>query len=433
MNRYEWLFPALLVLPFLFSTTEQEVLRLPSELGRWLVLAGACGLGLYHGFGRGPAKQIGLVTADFWVWVILLFFAMSSFWSIDPFYSFQRSVSCALLYGATFWYLWDYADRRGETSLLQIFLRTTAVILGLNLLLYGLLSPGLLLARRFQGIFENPNNLGLICAISLPLVFAELFKSRSRWNWFCFGVFALSLLLCGSRTGLVAALAGMIIIWALKIIRGNRMATAFGVAMFLLITALLLSNFFQENIAREETVVTLSNRTLFWELAKEEYIPARPWLGHGFGTDGLVHDHYGVVLSDLKIRGYGVMSSYYGLAVAIGIPAAVFFFLLVAFVLVSALIRFRKHPPIVALAATIVAGLLVGITESAICSVGNCFAYLFWTVFALLVRRLAYRDQRIRLNAEGGLLRKKRRRSQTRQRNRRPQAPGMPSPVTDPR
>jgi hypothetical protein len=306
---------------------------------------------------------------------------------------------------ATFWYGWGYADRYGEEKLLRLLLRSATLLLGANLLVYGISNPGEVLARRFQGVFENPNNIGLICSISIPLVFAELLRKRGKRELVEFAVLFLSLLACGSRTGLLASLAGMSWVGALRAFRGNRLALGFGALLGVCIGLISLTGFFDENVARVESLSTLSNRTYFWELAKLDYIPRRPWLGHGFGSDGEIHEYYGIVLSDLKLRGYGVMSSYYGLAVAVGIPAAVLFFLTLASAVVVPVARFRGDGRLMALCGLVVAGLLVGITESAIYSVGNCFAYLFWMGFAMMIRRSVYRSRRIKLNRHGAIAR----------------------------
>jgi hypothetical protein len=403
MTSLERWFPVAFALPFLFATTQSEVAKLPSEIARWVMLAAACGLAVLHGMGRGPGKRIGMVPADFVALGFFAFFALSAVWAIDQSYSIQRTVSFGMLYVATFWYGWSYADRFGEEQLLQLLLRTATVILGANLLVYSALAPGEIIARRFQGFFDNPNNIGLICAISLPLVFSELLRKRGLWQWADFAVFFLSLLACGSRTGLVSSAVGMLLIGGLGAIRGNRIAIGFGIGLAVLVGLISLTNFFDENVVRTGSLETLSNRTQFWDLAKLDYIPKRPWLGHGFGTDGEIHEHYGIALVALKLRGYGVMSSYYGLAVAVGIPATVLFYLALASGLVRPLTKYRRDLRLMALCGLVIAGLLVGITESAIYSVGNCFAYLYWMGVALLVRRTVYRMKKIPMTRSGAL------------------------------
>jgi len=404
MTSLERWFPVAFALPFLFATTQFEHLKLPSELARWGMLLAAAGLPVLHGMGRGPGQRSGMVAADFVALVFLAFFAVTAVWAIDAGYSIQRTVSFGLLYLATFWYGWSYADRFGEQQLLQLLLRTAAVILGANLLVFGAVAPGEIVARRFQGFFDNPNNIGLICAISLPLVFAELLRKRGKWEMMEFAVFFLSLLACGSRTGLIASAVGMLLIGGLRAIRGNVLAIGFGVGLAALVGLISVTNFFDENVARADTLETLSNRTRFWEMARLDYIPKRPWQGHGFGTDGMIHEHYGISLVQEKIRGYGVMSSYYGLAVAVGIPGTILFYLAMIGGVLRPLTQYRRDLRLMALCGMVVAGLLVGITESALYSVGNCFAYFYWMGFALMIRRTVYHSLRVRITTGGALM-----------------------------
>ena len=204
------------------------------------------------------------------------------------------------------------------------------------------------------------------------------------------GIFLASAVACGSRTGLLASGVGMAMICVSHGIQGNRKALWLGVGFAGLLVFAFTSEATSETIARTDSLETLSNRTLFWDMARENYIPERPWLGHGFGTDGIIHEHYGVVLKELKLRGYGVMSSYYGLAVAVGIPVTILFYAVMAWSTLRGIyFRWRDHP-MMAYSAAVVAGMLVGITESAIYSVGNCFAYWFWIAFMLAIRRGIY-------------------------------------------
>ena len=408
MNQLEKWFPVAFTLPFLFATTQFESLKLATELGRWLILVVAAGLAVVQGMRRGPGRGVGMVAADFVALMFLAFFAISATWAIDPSYSIQRTISFGLLYFATFWYGWSYADRVGEEQLLQLMLRTATVILGANLLVFSVLSPREVIELRFQGFFDNPNNIGLICAISLPLVFAELLRKRGRWQWAQFAVFFLSLLACGSRTGLVSSIVGMLLIGGLSMFRGNRMAIGFGIGLAALVGVVFSTNFLDETVVRTGTLETLSNRTEFWQMALRDYIPTRPWLGHGFGTDALIHQYYGVTLADLQLRGYGVMSSYYGMAVAVGIPATALFYLALAGSLVRPLTKYRRDFRLMALCGLLIAGLLVGITESAIYSVGNCFAYLYWMGISLMVRRTVYRTKKVPMMANGALRRSRR-------------------------
>ena len=133
-----------------------------------------------------------------------------------------------------------------------------------------------------------------------------------------------------------------------------------------------------------------SNRTFFWDLGRG-YIEKRPDFGHGFGTDVLIHDYYGIALVDLGLRGAGVMSSYYGLAVQIGQPFAYCFFGAIWGFVSHSFIKYWRDYEIASLVGTITSGLVLCFFENVIYSAGNNFCFLFWIIFMLAVRRILYR------------------------------------------
>ena len=298
-------------------------------------------------------------------------------------------------------------DRRSDDRFLQLILWTLGVVLSVNLLVGGAFAPATVLAARFHGFFENPNNIGLIVVLAVPLSFSKMLRSKSWWDRGLWMIFVINMLVCGSRTALVASVVAMGVIVGVRFIHNVRAVIGIGVVLIVAAVALSQSDFFKERVLREGSIETMSNRTLFWDLARERYIPQRPRLGHGFGSDRDIHDHYGVVLKDLKLRGYGVMSSYFGLAVAMGIPFAVIFFMVMWAIPLRNLLLYYRDGRLVLYSAVVIAGLLVSVTESSIYSAGNPFAYLFWTVVMLMVRRFIYRKNKIRQTRGGALDRSK--------------------------
>lgn len=164
------------------------------------------------------------------------------------------------------------------------------------------------------------------------------------------------------------------------------------------------TEFFKERILREESLESGSTRTDFWEMGKE-YTAKRPWVGHGLGTDTLIHQHYGVSLRDMRLRGAGVMSSYFGMTVQMGRPLTYAFFGLLWGLAIWCVTVWRRDFQLVIYGGTIISGLIVCIFEPAIVSAGNCFSFLFWMVVALAVRRMHYRRERVPMNRRGGLAR----------------------------
>jgi hypothetical protein len=407
MRFFDRYFPVLFALPFLFATTSFEPLRLLGEAARWGMLFLAAGLAVFQGFPRGGGR-VGIGARDAVILSFLGLFLLSSLWSIMPSTTVQRSIAVVLLYVASFWYFWAWADRHSDGRLLDLMLRTLAVVLGLNLILGGVFAPSTLISGRFQGLFVNPNNIGLIVSLAIPLSFGRAIASRRRNDWLLWGLFVFNDLACGSRGALFGSLAGMALILSLSATRRPLLVLGIAGAFALGLGLLWKTDAFQEKVIRADTFETMSNRTQFWELAKQIYIPARPGIGHGFGSDELIHAYYGVNITDLKLRGYGVMSSYYGLAVAVGVPAAVLCFVPLWLGTLFPMFRYRTDARLVACGGAVVSGLLVSIVEPALFSAGNCFAFFFWITLMLVLRRASYRRAGVRLGAAGELLRARR-------------------------
>jgi len=401
-------FPVFYVLPFLLATSRVPAIASVSEILRWAVLLAGCGIAVWAGLSRARSKPGMMCSADWIMLGYLGLFLLSAAWSIDSNYTIQRAISMCLLYGSAMWAFWSYADRLSEEYLMRLIVRTLGVVLGINLVVGGLLYPGELLAGRFQGLFSNPNNIGLLASLALPLAAGHWLRNRNRLNFSIVMVIGLSLLACSTRSAMIgSAFAGLLV---LSTLAGRRPAWVITIVVSLFVSGFVISqtDFFEEKILREETISTGSNRTFFWELG-EDYTDKRPWLGHGFATDAVINEHYGVVLKDLKLRGYGVMSSYHGMAVQIGRPLTYTFFALLWGFIAWCMISRWRDLRLVIYVGTLASGLIVCIFESAIYSAGNCFSFLFWVVFMLAVRRVHYRNIRVNLNRNGGLLGKPRR------------------------
>ncbi len=398
-------FPVWFTLPFLFATLDVEVVQSVATAARWGVLFAAAFFAFYSGFRRGRGAAARWLSADSMavVWIGVL--ALSYFWSIEPVYSFQRAVSMGLIYVVAFWYVWDWVDRRSDDRFITRALWTIAVVLAANLLVGGAFAPSTVLAARFQGFFLNPNNIGLIAVLAVPLSFSRMLCSRRWIDCGLWGIFVISVITCGSRTALVASVAAMGVIIGVRFIKNMKAAMGVLLVLTLGIAGLSRTQFFEERVLRKKTLETMSNRTFFWDLARERYIPRRPRLGHGFGSDRDIHEYYGVQLSSLQLRGYGVMSSYYGLAVAMGVPFTVFFFSVLWGIPIRNLLKFHGDGRLILYSSVVISGLLVCITESSIYSAGNPFAYFFWIVVMLMVRRSCYRKYGIRQTRGGALKR----------------------------
>lgn len=376
-------YPVFFALPFLMAALAWEQAAQIGEVGRWAVMLGACVIPAVV----SPSFFNFKATQHHWVLLFFLTVAISSYtWSIGPFYSLMRSISMMLLCIAVFIGFGSYVQTFTPEALIKRLVGTIAVFLALNL--YLSLALGYSIGfGRFQGFFENPNGVGSIAGLAAPLLF-YLAVTTNKWIWRgLFGMTIISLLLAGSRGPLLAALLATGILSIPHLARMKAQIFISGGAFLVFLTFFSQTAYFEENVMREETLETMSNRSYFWDLGKE-YISDRPLLGYGFGSDADIHQFHGVALVDMKLRGYGVMSSYLGLAVQIGIPLTVLFYgYFIVSVVISGLSAWRD-PKVMAYVGSTAGGLLIGIGESVHYSAGNAFGFLFWCFPLLLMHRL---------------------------------------------
>jgi O-antigen ligase len=260
-----------------------------------------------------------------------------------------------------------------------------------------------MLAGRFRGFFINPNNIGVLAAVAGGIVLARYLRDMSLKNIFALVIIGTNLILAGSRT----ALLGISAVLILLLVRFMVTKPAYGILLLIMIgtasLAFAQTDFFAERVLREASLSDASNRTYFWALAKA-YISNRWLLGHGFGTDMIIHEHYGVHLRDLQLRGAGVMSSYYGLAVQIGVPLTlVFFGTLWGYILYILTLRAQNFWSY-SYAAVLAGGLVLSAFEPVLFSAGNVFSFFYWIVFMLLVRREVYSGRGIPLGVNGEVI-----------------------------
>lgn len=386
--RWLWRqFPIFYTLPFVAATLAIDPISEAGDVARWVMLAiGSAVVFLFALYG-GTRRADKLTTGDIPFILFLLFFLASTIWSIAPLYTFERAVSVVLLYLTSFWTLRIWANHFSDDLLVEKILHTLAVCLAINLGLGLVFDRAGLVTARFQGVFTNPNNIGDITAICAPLAFGKLVVQRRWRDWAVLAIIGASMTACGNRTALLTTLLAGALMITFGVIRRRQIAIIMSGAMVVFLAVFSQTTYFKENVLRADTLENMSSRTRFWDLAKEQYIPQHPGLGHGFGTDALINKYYGNDLEELQLRGYGVSSSYYGLAVQVGIPATVIFFGLLWGVAGLGLARFPNDWRVVMYGATVVAGLMVSITESIIYSAGNSAAFLFWAVVMLFLRR----------------------------------------------
>jgi O-antigen ligase len=315
-----------------------------------------------------------------------LFAVLTMFVSFDPELTLGRAASLALMYLAIFWGAWRIADRSGPRFALALCLAVCAavVVAGFAAVPTGNVWFG----SRFCGIFFNPNALGLFLAILFPAVLERVLATR-RWHYIgLFGLMLVSLVLSGSRGGVLSALLGLgYVSWRFRPSRLVPVLLVLAAAAWLFVPWAEWSEE-QDRLLRPDTVETGSGRVEAWAAAVE-LIEDRPVFGYGFGTEELLFHAFQFEGGFRQHQGSYVHNSYLGLATQVGWVGMLTFFVPLLILLLRSLWRSRLDPDLKwhnGIEGALIAGLVACTFESWVYSMGSAHAFPFWLCVMLLVR-----------------------------------------------
>lgn len=319
------------------------------------------------------------------IFVIYAFF--SAVYSPFPYLTLERSTTVLVLYISVFWIIWKYAYEQGPKKIIYLMLDVTKLIIILSFLMIFVSPQRVFLSGRFQGILQNPNSLGITCAIFMPLMLWQFLETKKRIALFFFFLMLIGLFLSASRNSInasVIALGYFIYIRSMKYKP---------LIFFTSISLILMFVWFMQTIAKEffhvyyrvESISSMGGRTELWPMALN-LIADKPIFGYGFGVEDKI-----LYLKSIMLRNQPagiVHNSYLGLMLQLGIIGLAIFFIPL-FVLLFKELFSRQDTPIPllrhALRASFIAGLLCSIFESWVYSVGNAQAFPFWIMVMLLV------------------------------------------------
>jgi len=358
---------------------------------------------------------------------------LSAGWSASPGLSLGRALTLAALL-VTCWALaYGTEGRPDAAGQLLLGVLAGAAALGLGGLVTLALDPDRAIVPAttgkpalYNGLGSNPNALALLFAVSLPLTVWAFVEARSRRGKAVaaalFLVFDGSLTASGARGALLGALGGVAALaWALPSSRRRRVAMVGATAALLAVNVVawelppkaernpVLNPEFgarvpinerdaqfilplEDELALgglerrfEEGALGSSGRVQAWIGALGQAWQ-RPLLGYGFGTEERVFvDRY------YPFVGGRPENSYVGTALQLGLVGVGLLAGLLAVVLAPALSRLRgldgdeARVPVVC-AALVVCGVLLGLSQSYLTSVGSTATFPFWlAAFLLLV------------------------------------------------
>ncbi|WFE34828.1 O-antigen ligase family protein [Micromonospora sp. WMMD975] len=323
---------------------------------------------------------------------------LSFTWSVVPLETLQRGVALLLL--AALVHVLIQFRWSGRATVLADLRVVYLVLSGSALLSLGLgLADGTLVAAlsyaRFEGLYNNPNMLSIVCALTIPLGWTFYRRSRRWVELLGMAPAAVCLLLSQSRTGLIALLVGAL--WVVlrqglsRVVRLTAgLAAGLLVAYLVDLLPALFANPWMRQLELRFTDPTggdLSNgRTEMWQATIDLWWQNRPALGFGYAS----RTHLITLASIDESLGTGVSvvhNSYLQLLLELGLAAVVplaLLLLAVGRVALRAPVRGADS----GLVWLVVTGLLIQITESAIFGTGQTYPYVFWLVTAGVLRHL---------------------------------------------
>lgn len=287
-------------------------------------------------------KGIGLITAAVWLGLILkdgfrkphhfhiiiFIFIMwniaSVLWSVEVDVTI-KSIQTYIQLGIMVWILWDlYTTKKALKALLQAYILGAYVSIGSTIINYlsgkeaFIYSGGRYAAKGF-----NPNDMGLILALGIPVAWYLAVSESSIWkiqwlrlvNYFYIPAAIIGILLTASRGSLIAAVPAIFFIIMstsrFRPVQRSLILLTLGVSIFAIQPMIPMSNIQRlSSIPDSVTKSDLGGRVRLWRISVATF-SEHPLLGVGSGSmntsrqlGSQVHNTYLSVLTELGLIGF---------------------------------------------------------------------------------------------------------------------------------
>lgn len=380
------------------------------EPGRWAIMIGVLALAAVAAIRlRRPIRVNGVILTPL---IVLAYSFASALWSVNPSLTIQRSGAVTLLtltVLSIMCYVGDAPDRL-QATVKSVVLPVTVLFWGLTVV-YGFDTTyydryGV---WRTAGPMLNPNQTGAVAVLLAPSAYyAWKASERGRSVWLAaLATWVGMLLLSGSRGPLLGF--AVAVAFAVVVRRGvlAMLGVTFGLpAGFMVWEFSDTMQGFAAHYLRFEHIATAAGRFEAWAAATDLLMKSPALLtGYGFGTEDLLFALFELVFE--IHNGAYVHNAYLGLALQLGVIVAgvvIVWLLVMAARGFGAALRHGDQLTI-ALEATLLAGLFVGLTESWFYSAGNAVALPFWVLVGVLLRRAGSLERAVPVGAAAGATR----------------------------
>lgn len=414
---------AVAVFAFACGSTSVSEIAPVGRAARWAMLLILFGVGVAAALRRRRRSPIRVVAIPAVALACLAL--LSAAWSVSPRLTIERAATLILL----IFVVWLLAGSVRHTALADGMLVGAVAVALAGLVTLAAAHDAAVQAAtyeypvRYRGFGEDPNTVPLLLGLALPLAARRLVGHRRIWAALALALFFGSIVASGSRGGLAAGCAGLVVFalasaWPAR----RRLAVAAAViaafaggAALTTIPRPLVSPAssataaapkaapkpryldagkvrpLDEDVGRDGASAPLLRRTLFgssgrtaaWRGAIAQ-AAGRPLLGYGFGTEARVFvDRYYSFVADLP------ENSYVGLALQLGLAGVVLLAALLAGLALAAHRATRAAKPgmrgmAAAMAGAVAAGMVSAVAQSYIYSVGNIATSSLWLCGAVL-------------------------------------------------
>ncbi len=388
----------------------------PARLLRWAFLFSLMGKGiltnLAHGLRPRPVTRVHKL-----VFLLAGYLLVSAAWSIGRTVTLAQGGAMIALWISIFLIIWNTWRTPEDVRWVCQGLFLIASLLFATEAIYTLLGvKGPLSTERYSGIFLNPNGLGSAVAFLGPFVYWK-HRTATRpnvrlWTLFLGLIMAASVVLSGSRSGLLAAVVcmGAMVGFVHRVRLG---VVLFGLAVPLLLLVLLaprLDTRAIENsrVVRGETIADLGDRLPLWEKGFGLFLD-RPWLGYGFAMNRFADIgwvDFRLFKDVYSLRGANYHNAHLQIALDLGIPGFLLFWSILGSLLWHGLrlvrLRRRTEVDVSGLAFFSAFLALFGDTfvHAWVFSPGSSMSIIFWLVSAAVLRAHLFAVEAERAEAE---------------------------------